>query len=216
MEQSMKKQFERGFTMVEMLVVIAIITILMSALVGGFFGVQTLAWQSRSQELVSNVSTALNLYIQRERSWPDEILNSNGNVNNEVCKVLQAAKLLDVTTVKFDADGVAQINQNSPERFGLFSPWGQRIIRKSPTMSATLGTLPSDPQLIKHMLQFRVDINLDGKIDVNDGKLGTIPGDGATIRASAIVWSCGPQGKAEGNWGAKRPQDNRQSWGAGK
>lgn len=204
----MKKRSDRGFTLAEMLVVIGIIGILIAVMAGGFTIVQTLAWKTRSQELVSNVATALSIYIQKEGSWPDEILRSKGNVNNEVCKVLQEAKLLDLTTVKSDGT----INQNSPERFGLFSPWGQRIIRKKPLMTGSLGALPADAELVRHILQFRVDINLDGKIDENDATLGTIPGRGTAIRASAIVWSCGPSGKADGETGARSSQDNSQSW----
>jgi len=208
----MKRKSNRGFTLVEMLVVIAIIGLLISVLTTAFIHGQTLAWQTQSQELVCNVAVALGVYIQKEGSWPEEILRSNGNVNNEVCKVLQESKLLDVTTVKSDGT----INQNSPERFGLYSPWGKRIIRKSPKSTASLGSLCSMTEANKHMLQFRVDVDLDGKIDSNDARLGTIPGNGAPIRASAIVWSCGPLGKADGETGARNPQDNRQSWKGGQ
>lgn len=213
----MKQRSKKGFTLIELLVVIAIIGLLMGVLAKAFEYAQTLAWQARSQELVSNVATSLGIYIQRNGSWPDEILsNSGGEVNNEVCKVLQQADLLDVTTIaKFKDDGSPpDINQNSPERFGLFSPWGQRLIRKNPTMKATLGVVP--PEFKKHILQFRVDVNLDGKIDSEDGQPGTLPEEGKAIRASVIVWSCGPLGKADGTWGAEKAQDNRQSWGAGR
>jgi prepilin-type N-terminal cleavage/methylation domain-containing protein len=208
----MKKRANRGFTLVEMLVVIGLIGLLVSLMVGGLKVVQTLAVQTQAQELVSNVSTALSLYIAKEGTWPDEILQSGGVVNNAVCKVLQQAELLDVTTVK--ADGT--INQNSKDRFGMLSPWGQREVRKRPLLTASLGALPSDSQLVKHLLQFRVDIDLDGKIDSSDTQLGALPAEATVIRASAIVWSCGPQGKAEGSTGARKRTDDRQSWGGGK
>jgi prepilin-type N-terminal cleavage/methylation domain-containing protein len=208
----MKKRANKGFTLVEMLVVMGLIGLLIAMMTGALKYVQTTAWQSRSQELVSNVATALTIYIQREGVWPKEILESGGVVNNEVCKVLQLSRLLDVTTVK--ADGT--INQNSPERFGLLSPWGQRMVKLSPKVTASLGSLPPDAALRKHMLQFRVDINLDGKIDSSDGQLGPIPGEGSVIRASAMVWACGPNGKEDGNTGAKNPRENRQSWGGGR
>ena len=208
----MKKYSNKGFTLVEMLVVMGLIGLLIAMMTGALKYVQATAWQARSQELVSNVATALTIYIQREGVWPKEILESGGVVNNEVCKVLQLARLLDVTTVK--ADGT--INQNSPERFGLLSPWGQRMVKLNPKLTASLGSLPADAALRKHMLQFRVDITLDGKIDSSDGQLGAIPGQGSVIRASAMVWSCGPNGKEDGNTGAKNPRDNRQSWGGGR
>ena len=211
----MKKRSNKGFTLVEMLVVMGLIGLLVAMMTGGLQYVQNTAWQTRSQELVSNVATALTIYIQREGVWPKEILDSGGVVNNEVCKVLQQSKLLDVTTVSISSAGVVTINQNSPERFGLLSPWGQRMVKRIPKTSASLGSLPPDAMLRRHMLQFRVDINLDGKIDSSDAQLGAIPGAGNVIRASAIVWSCGPNGKDDGSIGAKKPRENRQSWGGG-
>jgi len=211
----MKKRSNRGFTLVEMLVVMGLIGLLLALMTGALKYVQSTAWQARSQELVSNVATALTVYIQREGTWPDEILSSGGVVNNEVCKVLQQARLLDVTTV-INTNGVVSINQNSPERFGLLSPWGQRLVRQNPKMQASLGALPSDTQMVRHMLQFRVDTTLDGKIDSEDAQLGAILGNASVIRASAIVWACGPNGKEDGNTGAKKSRENRQSWGGGE
>ena len=203
------KRLQRGFTLVEMLVVMGLIGLLVAMMTGALQYVQTTARQAQAQELVSNVATALTIYLQREGSWPPEVLNSGGVMNNDVCKVLQQSKLLDVTTVKSDGN----INQNSPERFGLLSPWGQRMVRRNPTMTASPGALPQDALLKRHMVQFRVDINLDGKIDSSDSLLGAIPGQGSVIRASAIVWTCGPNGKADGGTGAQHERENRQSWG---
>jgi prepilin-type N-terminal cleavage/methylation domain-containing protein len=207
----MKKRANKGFTLVEMLVVMGLIGLLVAMMTGGLGFAQTTARQAQAQELVSNVATALTVYISREGTWPQEILSSGGVVNNQVCKVLQQARLLDVTTVKSDGN----INQNSPERFGLLSPWGQRMVKRTPKTTASLGSLPPDAMLRKHMLQFRVDINLDGKINSSDGQLGPIPEGSSVIRASAIVWACGPNGKEDGNTGAKNPRENRQSWGGG-
>jgi prepilin-type N-terminal cleavage/methylation domain-containing protein len=205
----MNTRENKGFTLVEMLVVMGLIGLLVAMMTGGLQYVQNTAWQSRSQALVSNVATALTIYIQREGVWPAEILSSGGIVNNQVCKVLQQARLLDVTTVT----SAGAINQNSPERFGLFSPWGQRMVKRIPKTTASLGAVPPDAALCRHMLQFRVDVNLDGKIDSSDAQLGSIPGAGSVIRASAMVWACGPNGKEDGNTGAANPRENRQSWG---
>jgi prepilin-type N-terminal cleavage/methylation domain-containing protein len=205
----MTKRSNKGFTLVEMLVVMGLIGLLVAMMTGALQYVQTTARQAQAQELVSNVATALTIYIQREGTWPQEILTSGGVVNNQVCKVLQQARLLDVTTVKSDGN----INQNSPERFGLLSPWGQRMLKRNPRTTASLGGLPTDAQLRRHMLQFRVDIDYDGKIDSGDSLLGPIPGQGGVIRASAIVWTCGPNGKDDGSTGAKNERENRQSWG---
>lgn len=209
----MKKRANKGFTLVEMLVVMGLIGLLIAMMTGGLQYVQTTARQAQAQELVSNVATALTLYIQREGSWPDAVVTTSGGVvNNEVCKVLQQARLLDVTTAL--ADG--KINQDSPDRFGLLSPWGQRMVRSMPKERTDFGSAPPE-KLKRHMLQFRVDTNLDGKIDGGDS-MGAIPGeDGSVIRASAIVWSCGPKGKDDSSTGAKNPRENRQSWvGGGK
>ena len=209
----MNEQKRRGgFTLLEMLVIIGIIGILIAVLLPSFNYVMQIARQTRAQELVGNAMTALTAYVQRERSWPDEILLSRGYFDDKVCKVLQEAGFLDVTTYNGN-----EINQNSPERFGLLDPWGQNIVRKNPKLSATSRTGQTAPEEIRnHILQFRIDRNLDGKVDAADCTDGFPPiPRNQSIRAVAIVWSRGPSGKDDSSSG-KYPRENRLSWALGQ
>ena len=59
-----------GFTLMEMLVVIGIISVLMGVAVAGFGGMTKRAQRAKTQELVSNAATALTMIFQEKKSWP--------------------------------------------------------------------------------------------------------------------------------------------------
>ena len=201
---------QEGFTLVEVLVVIGIIGILIAVLLPAFGYVQQIARQSRAQTMVVDAATALTAYVQRERAWPDEIAKeSQGYFDAKVCKILFEAGLLDVTTYKGD-----EINQDSPDRFGLLDPWGQALVKRNPKLQDVNAEIGAPPRPIRnHLLQFRIDKNFDGKVNEDDctGGFGAIPYDQA-VRASAIVWSCGPGGWERGSKSKKYLNQNRLSW----
>ena len=196
-----------GFTLVEMLVVIGIIGILMSVLIPSYFYVQRIAHQSHAQRLVSNAATALTVYIQRELYWHQDILDSDGYFNAKVCKVLYDAGLLDVVVDQ----------RYSVDKFGLLDPWGKALLRRNKELLAKeldpMDAVRPPEELRKHLLQFRIDTNLDGMIDSTDR---WSPPFNRPVRASAIVWSRGPSGMDDENRGGRYPNENRLSWGFGK
>ena len=63
-------QNRKGFTLVEMLVVMGIIAILSGALLAGFGQITKNAQRTRAQETVSNVATALNMLLQKKGGRP--------------------------------------------------------------------------------------------------------------------------------------------------
>ena len=68
---------KRGFTLVEMLIVIGIIAILTGAAMTGFRGAVEKAQAAKCQELVHNVSTALVKVFQKAFSSQDRIIPLN-------------------------------------------------------------------------------------------------------------------------------------------
>ncbi|MCL2104694.1 MAG: type II secretion system GspH family protein [Kiritimatiellaeota bacterium] len=177
-----------GFTLLEMLVIIGIIGILMAVLLPSYGYIQEAARQSRAQTLVRDAATALTAYVQRERAWPTEILDSGGYLDHKVCKILHEAGLFDSTAYNGD-----NLNLDSLDRFGLLDPWGQAFVKRNPKLQDVNKELGDPPRPLKnHLLQFRIDRNFDGKVNADDG-WGPIP-YGQIVRESAIVWSCGPGG----------------------
>jgi len=60
------KKSKSGFSLIEMLVVIGIISVLSGALIMGIDRVRKTAQRSKAQEIVSNTATALGLIFQKE------------------------------------------------------------------------------------------------------------------------------------------------------
>jgi len=205
----------RGFTLVEMLVVIGIMGILATSLLGAFGYVKTLAWKSRAQAQVSQVATALTVYLQSKRSWPAELLDRD-EFDEEASWVLQETKLFDVTVKTKDSDGTFVWDKDnsgkgkaSLDRFGLLDPWGRALFRKLNTAKTTANDVKA------HRIQYRLDRNLDGYVDANEGAP-----QGVSIRASAIVWSRGKDGQDDANSknpkAKKYPYDDCLSWKHGE
>lgn len=202
-----------GFTLVEMLVVIGVIGLLAGALLGAFSHLKTAARQSQAQALVSEVATALNAYLQQYREWPDALKNRT-EMDDTACWILQSAKLLDVTPKKekTNSDGTVtvSVNENSLDRFGLLDPWGRAALRKNPTISSAGVNIEGGKKLSDHRLQYRLDLNYDGYVDSSEDSP-----KGLKIRASAIVWSRGPDGEDDFNSSGRYPKDDRLSWNLG-
>jgi prepilin-type N-terminal cleavage/methylation domain-containing protein len=66
---------KKGFTLIEMLVVIGIIAVLVGASIGGFSAMTKSAENTKCQELVSNTATALTAMFQDTGVWPQRLAN---------------------------------------------------------------------------------------------------------------------------------------------
>ncbi|MEI7901013.1 MAG: type II secretion system protein [bacterium] len=218
LQHSTLPTLRRGFTLVEMLVVIGILGILASVLIGALSHMKTVARQSQAQTQVNEVMTAFNVLLQQDREWPAEFKNKT-ELDATVCLVLQKRRMLDLTTYQVDDGGniiysgdgtTAQKNLNSLDRYGMLDPWGRIALRRNPKMAET-GIVEGGRKLSDHRIQFRMDLNYDGYVDAGEGSP-----KGNKVRTSVLIWSRGPDGRDATTVNARYPGDDQLSWNYGQ
>ncbi|MGN0832105.1 MAG: type II secretion system protein [Kiritimatiellia bacterium] len=174
-----------GFTLVEMLVVIGIITVLVGASLGGYSAMTRSAERAKCQELVANTATALTALFQQEGHWPKKLRENgsgDGELNEDVAYALVAGstKYMSLSTKDGKLSGL--------DRFGIVTPWATAAL-KNRGASASLSTKVGSATVKDHILRFALDLDGDGIIEgVNVG------GKSINIRATAAVWCCGKDG----------------------
>ncbi len=192
-ECSMKK----GFTLVEMLVVIGIIAILSAASMIGYSKVVKAAKRAKTQELVSNAAAALTQMLSKNDGvWPDDLLDrvkeGNGILDEETSRVFVRFNLMGLSYNQKSANGnVNQYHLIGKDRCGIVDGEAEAILKKN--SSATAGTkVPTGYTVKEHILHFAIDIDGDGFTEAE------VEGGGKLkIRATAVVWAAGPNGKVE-------------------
>jgi len=203
----------KGFTLVEMLVVIGIIAILMGAAIASFSRVTRSAERAKAQELVSNVATALTVIYQREGSWPRRLVakgQSDGQLDKDVALALAKHKVMGLNTTGTGDD----MQLAGHDRFGIVSPWAAATLKRLGT-SATLTTpVANTTKTVQdHILHYAIDVDGDGII-----KGANVGGKMVDVRAQAIVWCCGRDGVvspyADGKTSKKC--DDIYSWQSGQ
>lgn len=196
----------KGFTLIEMLVVMGIIAVLMGSLLMGFSRVTKSAQRAKAQETVSNTATALAAILTKEGRWPKVVLN-NTRVNEQVAKAIARRGLMSVTydpTAK-NADGSQNYTPVGTDAFGIVTPWAAAVLKRNPK-GGSGQSVPSGGMVSDHVLYYAVDKN-------GDGVVGRGEGAPADVRASAIVWCCGADGKV-GTYGTRDKDaiDDVYSW----
>ena len=177
---------KRGFTLIEMLVVIGIIAILIAVSVATFGGATKKSEMAKGRELVSNVSTALAAIYQKEGRWPSAIVKANGSDEN---------RLGEKPALVLAQKGSFSLSYNKKsgqllgeDRFGVADPWALKVLKSN--SKAKLGTkVPSGGTVRDHIIRFAIDIDGTGITSA------TVCGQQIKVRAPAIVWSTGPDGK---------------------
>ena len=203
------KKSNKGFTLIEMLVVLCIIGILMGALLAGFSHVTRAAQKARAQELVSNVHTALCIMLQTNGVWPSDYNNalklyggSDGNGKGcieNVARVFADKGLLGINVSGGVLKGV--------DRFGIVSPWAQNVLKRSQSAS-TATPVPSGGTIRDHIIYYAIDTDMDGIVEAK------VCGENVKVRDNAIVWCAGADGKLGSSYHkrTKENQDNVYSW----
>lgn len=202
---------KRGFTLVEMLIVIGIIAILTGAAMTGFRGAVEKAQVAKCQELVHNVSTALVKVFQDNGSWPSRIISAgqgSGEMTAEIGGELARRKALSLNyrLVENEETGEKVYKLVGLDQCGVVSPWAAEVVkRKAANGNVSLNEpVPGGGTIRDHVLRFSVDDDEDGLVKVSyEG------GKSVTVRASAAVWCCGRDGK----FGTR---DDIKSWAKGQ
>ena len=186
-------KMKKGFTLVEMLVVIGIIAILIGAGLGGFSSITRKAQKARAQELVVNVATALEALYQKNGSWPRRILAAGGS-DGEITADIAYDISTKGNTMSLTID---KNNENKHEtigldRMGIVSPWAMDVIKKAGQKSIGDSTrVPSGGTIKTHRLHYAIDTEGKGYVKASVG------GESVTVRGVAIAWCAGLDGKLE-------------------
>ena len=204
-----------GFSLVEMLVVIAIISILSGALLVGMDRVRKTAQRSKAQEIVSNAATALGIIFQTEMNWPKLLVNNNnGQLNARTSHVFVRHNLLGLS---FDATKYSPsthkgtITLTGADRCGVVDPWAAAVLKRVNSKSEDTGLelkVSTGKTVKDHILWYAIDDDGDGITEVKIQGGGTV-----RVRASACVWGAGADGVL-GSYGkrSKDSADDVYSW----
>ena len=194
---------KRGFTLLEMLVVIGILAVLIGAGMTAFSSATRKAQQARAREVVSNVATALEAVYQREGAFPRRVLAagaSDGEMTPEISYELAKRSAMTLT---YDSATKKTI---AADRCGVLTPWAQDVVKRSKSGSVSDSTkVPSGGTIKDHRVHFAVDVDGDGYVDASS------EGESVRIRASAVAWCCGRDGK-QLNYSDGLRRDCSYSW----
>ncbi len=196
---------KKGFTLIEMLVVIGIVAVLTAAMIGAYSRMTASAEKARCRELVQNTATALTALFQREGAWPKALRTTggtDGELDEKAAYPLAKGGYMTLTTENGKLAGY--------DKFGLVTPWATAVIKRR-GQSASLGDkMPGGGTIRDHRLHYALDLDGDGIIDG-----ASVGGESVDIRATAAVWCCGKDGKIEAYaTGLKR--DDVHSWSYGQ
>ena len=199
----------RGFSLIEMLVVLGILAVLAGAGLGGYSFATRRAEQARVRELVSNVATALNVLYQRQNRWPPSLLTESqgdGRLTARAAACLAANNLMSLSSNNGVLSGL--------DRCGIVTPWATAVLKRLSTGDSGLSAkVPSGGTVQDHQLHFAIDDDGDGIVLVRLGS-GT-----RRVRSNAVVWSWGMNGKEddyEASMAGRGKADDVFSWSRGQ
>ena len=203
---------KRGFTLVEMLVVIGIIAVLAAASMIGYSKVVKSAKKSKTQELVSNAAVALTQMLSKNGDvWPEYLTDrvdakGNGILDKEVSKIFVQYNLLGLSYKRKDkngGNGPDNIELTGKDRCGVVDAEAEAVLKRSQT-AGDGAKVPSGKTVKEHILYFAIDREGTGITEAN------VKGETLKIRAVAVVWAAGPDGVVD--YASVGRNDDVYSW----
>lgn len=201
---------KKGFTLIEMLVVIGIIAVLSGALMAGFGHVTRSAQRARATEAVSQVAQGFVILRQKsDNRWPSIVSSYGGGDGTGKGMVEDVARVF----AKLDPPllGIALDSNGKPtgiSRFGVVDPWAEAVLKGN--RDASIGSkVPSGGTVQDHIIYFAVDTDYDGITSASVG------GQQVNVRAEAIAWCAGADGKIA-PYSQRGRSDDIYSWDKAK
>lgn len=187
----MPRAERHGFTLLELLVTITILAVLTGVALNAFSKVSRSGQRAKDQELVSEVATSLIYLIQEKKVWPTAILKGvaegEGVINAEVAAAFAKEGLMNIISDS-DADGV--LRTIGRDRLGLVDSYGAAVLKRNKRAGED-AIVPSGGLIRDHLIRYAIDDDDDGITEA------TVGGRKVRVRAAAIAWGCGPDGKVE-------------------
>ena len=170
---------KKGFSLVEILVVLGILGLLMGVLIYGFSSAPEKANKAKCHNFVKDVETVLGLVEWTPRLYGG--MNSENGLD-EVTAYPIASKLeYRVRDGKMIGLG----------RFGVVTPWAENVIREAGSSASLSTPVPSGGTVRDHRLHYALDADGDG---ITEAVVG---GESLRVRANVAVWCCGADGRIE-------------------
>lgn len=178
---------KKGFTLLEMLVVMGIIAILVGATIGAFTKMTKAAEQAKCRELVANTATALVALFQDRGVWPRALRTNgahDGELDADAAYPLAKGGYMSLTTENERLAGY--------DALGIVDPWATAVIKRNGRSATLSDKVPTGGTIRDHLLHYALDLDGDGIIEG-----ASIGGQSVSVRATAIVWCGGKDGRIE-------------------
>ena len=206
---------KRGFTLIEMLVVMGIIAVLTGSLIVGFGRISKTAQRAKAQETVSNAASALSILLQQNGAWPKKIIDCAGSNNEgkgmtkEIASIFARKKLMGVS---YDVNST-DYTPIGTDRCGIVDPWAVAVLKRS--VAAYENTkVPSGGTVKDHRIYYAIDEDGDGIVGQGEDVQVGNPPTKIRVRATAIAWCAGADGKLADLKNARGRADDVYSWRA--
>lgn len=203
----------KGFTLIEMLVVLGIIAVLTGSLVVGFGRVTKTAQRAKAQETVSNAAAALSILLQQNGAWPKKIISQGGSDSEgmgmtvDIARIFAQKKLMGVT---YDLNS-SDYTPIGTDRCGIVDPWAVAVLKRSRDANEN-SKVPSGGFVKSHRIFYAIDEDGDGI--VGRGENVSVGGAPVKVRATAIAWCAGADGVLADPKKERGRSDDVYSWRA--